>query len=479
MAIPKATVIGAFLPLIVVLLLGWNVLASINEARHEERRISQGIVAADKLDDAGDARTGSSTDNLAAAHHTIAARTLLLVLAAPWAASIALLVFNRGNRREVAALQGTLERVADGKLESGLDRRFGPIHRALDAPFGHAVDSVRDQLERMNAWPQRTDVELRLGDHFEGVTSRSDVAAAVVASFDMINPNVSMELMVTASDGRRLFRVASSSEAGAPGCPVDNAALCPAMSSASTLTWPDPQAAAACKYLRVRNLTGGAVCVPLLTPRDPAGVIHTTAQRSEEIDVNTVEYLETLADLTTNRLSTVTSMEQTMWRASTDQLTGLANRRMFEERAQRLMAEDTEYILVMADLDHFKRLNDAHGHDVGDRVLRIFARVLSENVRRTDLAVRYGGEEFLVVLPQTSMTEALVTLDRVRLAFATTLSVHTLPPTTASFGVARSSLASTLDSILRVADAGLYRAKADGRDRIVEADLSTVEDMFG
>jgi diguanylate cyclase (GGDEF)-like protein len=172
-------------------------------------------------------------------------------------------------------------------------------------------------------------------------------------------------------------------------------------------------------------------------------------------------------------------MEQSVRRATTDQLTGLANRRAFEERAQQLIASRQEFILVMADLDHFKMLNDTHGHDVGDQVLKVFARVLRENVRRSDLAARYGGEEFLVLLPGTSITDALVTLDRVRMAMSTTLSIHELPNTTASFGVARSAQAADMETLLRVADAGLYKAKAEGRDRIIEANAAMISDVFG
>ncbi|MEZ5372682.1 MAG: GGDEF domain-containing protein [Microthrixaceae bacterium] len=444
-----------------------------------QRRMERAEAAIEELQSEATQRSAADRGALAATHDSIAARAILLTMAALWATLLALAVFNRRNRREVAALYGTVEQVAEGKMGGGLDTGLGPIHTTLTVAFGHAAVSIRDQLARMHAWAERSTIELELGEHFEGVTTRTDLASAVGNSFTTINPNLSSELMVTGPDGRRMLRVASSPEAGAPRCPVTDALDCPAMRSTSTQVMPDASAPGACIHLRTRTLTGGAACVPLLGPTGALGVIHATTERIEEIDDTSLEHLATLAELSASRLTAVTSMEQTMHRATTDHLTGLANRRMFEERARGLIDAGEDFILVMADLDHFKALNDTYGHDTGDQVLRVFARVLSENVRRTDLAARYGGEEFLVLLPHTSVTEALVTLDRVRVAMATTLGIHSLPVTTASFGVARSTMAPDLESMLRVTDAGLYRAKAEGRDRIVEADASMVQTMFG
>lgn len=444
-----------------------------------ERRMEQASAAVDELRSEAAERAAASRNALSADHDSIAARSILLTLAALWATLIALAVFNRRNRRELAALYGTLEQAAEGQMGAGLDTSLGPIHATLNVPFGHAADSIRDQFTRMHAWAERNTVELKLGEHFEGVESRTALASAASKSFTAINPNLASELMLVGTDGRRLLRVASSPEAGAPGCPVTDALGCPAMRTTSTQLMPDARDPGACIHLRTRNLDGAAACVPLLGPGGASGVIHVTSERSEEINETSVTHLTTLAELSASRLTAADALEQTMHRATTDQLTGLANRRMFEEKARSLADSGEEFILVMADLDHFKALNDTYGHDTGDQVLKVFARVLNENVRRTDLACRYGGEEFLVVLPSTSVTEALVTLDRVRVALATTLGIHSLPATTASFGVARSSMAPDLKSLLRLTDAGLYRAKADGRDRIVEADASMVRAMFG
>jgi diguanylate cyclase (GGDEF)-like protein len=125
----------------------------------------------------------------------------------------------------------------------------------------------------------------------------------------------------------------------------------------------------------------------------------------------------------------------------------------------------------MADLDHFKALNDAHGHETGDRGLRLFAQTLKTSLRGEDLLARYGGEEFAAVLPKCTTENAEVILERVRVSFTTALQAAGLPLVTASFGVVASHADETLASSLRRADVALFQAKHEGRDRIVVHDL--------
>ena len=100
--------------------------------------------------------------------------------------------------------------------------------------------------------------------------------------------------------------------------------------------------------------------------------------------------------------------------AKTDPLTGLLNRRSLEAAAQGLIDNNETYLAAYADLDHFKILNDVHGHDAGDRALKLFARVYRDNVRPSDIPARYGGEEFVVVLPNCELGDAMLVMDRVR-----------------------------------------------------------------
>lgn len=157
--------------------------------------------------------------------------------------------------------------------------------------------------------------------------------------------------------------------------------------------------------------------------------------------------------------------------AATDALTGLWNRRHFFEAGQTELARCRRYkspfSLLMMDLDHFKRINDGHGHAAGDEVLRAMAGLLKRNLRDVDVPARIGGEEFAVLLPSTGLEGAMVAAERIRQAVAATRLVHEGRELafTVSVGVAGCCAETReLDEMMRVADAALYRAKQAGRN---------------
>lgn len=161
--------------------------------------------------------------------------------------------------------------------------------------------------------------------------------------------------------------------------------------------------------------------------------------------------------------------------ATVDGLTNLPNRRRFQESLETLIAachrEHTPLCLVLADLDHFKSINDKHGHLAGDAVLKTFANVLSKGVRATDVAARYGGEEFALILPKTPLGSASVVAESLRRAIAETIWVGTsskqrIGQVTASFGVAEIRDDETTEDLIDRADQKLYEAKRKGRNRV-------------
>ncbi len=162
--------------------------------------------------------------------------------------------------------------------------------------------------------------------------------------------------------------------------------------------------------------------------------------------------------------------------AITDPLTGLYNRRYTETHLDNLIARvkggGNAISLLMMDIDHFKAVNDTHGHNVGDEVLREFAERIAQGVRGIDLAARYGGEEFVVVMPETSAEDAVLVAQRLRQSIADKpFQVSTddgVLAVTVSIGLADTSLASVSDrqSLLRAADEALYEAKNQGRNRV-------------
>lgn len=167
-------------------------------------------------------------------------------------------------------------------------------------------------------------------------------------------------------------------------------------------------------------------------------------------------------------------IDATRREALIDPLTGIGNRKMFDEQlhdCMRLNGEGQELCLVMADIDHFKKFNDNYGHQLGDLVLRLVARALTEGIKGRDLAARYGGEEFAVILPQTKLGDAFRVADQLRIAIA----AHNLRKrdesrdlghVTLSMGVAQYRHGEDVEKFVERADAALYWAKNNGRNRV-------------
>ena len=148
------------------------------------------------------------------------------------------------------------------------------------------------------------------------------------------------------------------------------------------------------------------------------------------------------------------------------------NRRSLENQVKELAEDGHGYVVAYGDIDHFKHLNDLHGHDIGDRALRLFSRVLRDSVRPSDLPARYGGEEFVIVLPDCGTDAAVDVVERVREQLAAHLADGQVPAFTVSFGVAESKSNVLFSETLDQADHALLQAKSDGRDRVVTVPTS-------
>jgi diguanylate cyclase len=168
---------------------------------------------------------------------------------------------------------------------------------------------------------------------------------------------------------------------------------------------------------------------------------------------------------------------QAAWsEARTDALTGLANRKHFDQAlriaAAQASEQDTPACLMLADIDHFKRFNDLYGHALGDQVLKLVAGVLRQNVKGQDLVARYGGEEFAVILPATRLADAYTLADRLRDLVASRQiqlkdSSRTLGRVTLSIGVTEIRAGESCAESTARSDAALYEAKRGGRNRVV------------
>jgi len=160
-----------------------------------------------------------------------------------------------------------------------------------------------------------------------------------------------------------------------------------------------------------------------------------------------------------------------------DGLTGIHNRRWLDETLHRMVGRNSRggspLSLALIDIDHFKSFNDTYGHSAGDHVLTVVATTLASNLRPTDLVARFGGEEFVIIFPDTEIDQAKLASDRVREAIAeeklSTSEGVELPCVTISMGVAQLTSGQTVPGLLKTADSAMYRAKEAGRNRVLVA----------
>ena len=179
-------------------------------------------------------------------------------------------------------------------------------------------------------------------------------------------------------------------------------------------------------------------------------------------------------------LRMATLVEESRWMATTDALTGLLNRRAFLESTGREVARTRRYndklSVVLLDVDHFKQINDRRGHAAGDVVLSTLGKLLSGAVRTCDIVARWGGEEFVIVLPSTPLEGAEEVAERIRGQLAAAQIVDSggeVLPVTASFGVATYTGSESLEQVIDRADRAMYLAKSGGRNRVVADAFTT------
>lgn len=318
----------------------------------------------------------------------------------------------------------------------------------------------------------RREFETRLANALEMADNEDQTMAAVGRALRSILPESRIEVLVADNSHAHLEqRLVSGPHAGGTGCQVESPDRCVAARRGQTQVFHDSEALDACPHLQGREFGRcGAVCVPVSIMGRTVGVVHQADPLPIVADEDATRQLEVLANQLGAHIGMLRVMVESQLQASTDQLTGLPNRRAFEDRVRRLHQAGIDYALVFADLDHFKVLNDTFGHEVGDRALRLFSGVLSECVRPDDLICRYGGEEFAIALPGCSARDALAACDRLRESLALAAQASGAPPFTASYGIAICSSGVTLEQVVAASDVALYRAKRGGRNTAVFAD---------
>jgi diguanylate cyclase (GGDEF)-like protein len=219
---------------------------------------------------------------------------------------------------------------------------------------------------------------------------------------------------------------------------------------------------------------GSCMCIPLISFGQTLGVLVLESSSHAAFQQHDMQPLESVADICATAIQNAHYVERVKQLAYLDGLTGIFNRRYFEmrieEELERARRFNTGMAVIMIDLDQFKRLNDEFGHLLGDEVLRQVSSIFHAQLRKIDVVCRYGGEEFAILLSQTNPQHALMVAEKLRKTVETWQFPGVPRAVTISAGTANfPEHGSTRDEIVKAADAGLYAAKQEGRNRVGSA----------
>lgn len=369
---------------------------------------------------------------------------------------------------------------AGGEATAHAEQRLAVVGAFVVSAAVVAVVAHTRRVARLARRRAREEARLRVDMHrsrldatlqraLDMTGSEEHVAFVVERALRAASPEHPVEWKLSDLRTGHLRRVVvSDADARWAGCDVVEPEHCPAILRGETRVFASSDQIDACWHLQGRP--GGrcsAVCVPVGASGRAVGVFHRVGREHEHPGEIQLGDLELIARKAGERIGLLRVMLETETEARTDSLTGLLNRRTVERSVGLLDQEGVPYAVAFGDLDHFKRLNDLHGHATGDRALRLFAHVLRDAVRPSDIVGRYGGEEFVVVLPGCDSGDALPVVERVRRQLHEAFANAGVPAFTVSFGIADTVDAPRFGEVVRLADECLLEAKAAGRDRIV------------
>lgn len=414
---------------------------------------------------AGIGRT-SAIDNF---HRTsVAARTfgVILGLLALVVMLIASWVITKLIRDPLHLVQRAAERAAEGDLEAEADVTGDDETGRLARAFNSMLSKLRLREETLLTDHRREELTSKVHRALEMSDDEPTALEVVGLTMAEVLASRSSELLLADNSKANLEQaVVAGDNPDGPGCPVASPFSCVAVRSGSAVTFASSTALDACPHLRNRGVEPcSAVCVPVTFMGRAIGVIHTVAEEHQLPSPSEIDALSMLSTQAGARIGMLRTMVRTSEQASTDSLTGLMNRRTFQTRIRSLRRSNIQFVLVMADIDHFKRVNDTYGHETGDRAIKTFCEVSKGSLRQTDLMGRWGGEEFAFAFCDITPEQAQSSIDRIRLELAARLSTSDLPGFTASYGIVDASNCASLEDAVRLSDDALYAAKAKGRN---------------
>ncbi len=374
--------------------------------------------------------------------------------------------FIKANQSQAAELD-----TAIGNVTSALNaaREGEPVPKIPDHPitrtFAQAVDELAGAMVDLHKSNQRIRRQFtfrhELVDALDLADTEDEVVRTAVRAARVAFPEKRFQLLVAGTD---LELCAPVDEAAPVACSLQKTESCPAIRKACTLHHHPDMGLARCP--RIKSEATVLTCSPVAVNGQSVGVVQLMG---DALDDGQEELLEALSGALGGRMGVVRNLAERDLAAGTDPLTGLANRRAMDEHLRRLDASEVPYSVIVADLDHFKSINDTHGHDVGDKCLQLFAGILHEVSRDTDTAARPGGEEFALILSGAGVDAGMAVASRIR-AMLAQATRRQGPTFTASLGIAaRPQHGERAEEVLRAADVALYDAKDQGRDQCIAA----------
>ena len=389
----------------------------------------------------------------------------------------------KGNRRWVHALGQALRN--DGKTT----KLFGTIQDITDRKkaaeeLRHANEQFSIMVRQLEIQRTRSDILTEMRQFLQATATVSETGPIVEKIMLKLFPASNGALYLMSASRTDLEEVARwgrhhNAPENVPILPDE----CWGIRRGNFYLVEDPKTALLCRHIVCRE-PGRYACLPLMAHGEVLGLLHIceTPCRpdGERFFESLREVIGDIAEILSLSIANIKLRETLMFQSIKDPLTGLFNRRYLEEtfirETSRARRKKYPIGMIMTDIDHFKKFNDTHGHAAGDAVLTEIARLLGTSLRTADIVCRYGGEEFVLVLPEASLDDTVRRAEdickRAR-ELLVPFGDKKLGPVTLSMGVAGYPLhGEPLDVVLKLADMALYRAKKEGRDRVVTAEVS-------
>jgi diguanylate cyclase (GGDEF)-like protein/PAS domain S-box-containing protein len=338
-------------------------------------------------------------------------------------------------------------------------------------------------LHELTERSQRATLLAKMGELLQSCATKDEVFAAALGFAPRIFPN-SRGAVALLNSARSLAEIAGSWQDCKIPAPVFEPHSCWALRTSHPHLVVAGDTTARCAH--ATGVEATYLCIPIMAQGDALGILHFQAtEQAPSLADAELSFRTTFAGQVGLSVANIRLREALRTQSIKDPLTGLYNRRYLEEMLEReirraIRAGHPLGVLVL-DLDHFKKFNDTYGHDAGDTVLRETASFLGRSIRVEDIACRFGGEEFVIILPTADLNASQARAERIRSKICELTVLHqgnSLGKITVSVGVAGVPVHGTSPKeLFDAADAALYRAKREGRDRVVVAGPAVSPEM--